>query len=170
MSAAAPRAAPHVAAHLEARGASGLFTRLTRVALRLQAFQERCLGPLQLKFIDYSVLRVLELSGRPHRMSPTRLSEIVLRPTGGMTQILDRLERDGLVERSPDPSDRRRVTVALTKEGLRTARRASKRYEQARAELLADLTAAETTTIDSAVRRLLVVFGDPDEHSKPRGP
>ncbi len=38
-----------------------------------------------------------------------------------MTQILDRLERAGLVGRSPDPDDRRKVVVGLTRKGVRTA-------------------------------------------------
>ena len=60
-------------------------------------------------------------------MSPTELSEIVLRSSGGMTQILDRLERAGLVARAPDPDDRRKVLVELTDEGLRTADAANAR-------------------------------------------
>ena len=59
--------------------------------------------PFGLRFIDYSVLRVLRARREPHRMSPTELTEIVVRSSGGMTQILDRVERGGLVERSADP-------------------------------------------------------------------
>jgi DNA-binding MarR family transcriptional regulator len=147
--------------YLADRGTSGLFTRLARVGLLLQAFQDRCLGPFGLRFIDFSVLRVLELAGPPHCMSPTRLSQIVLRPTGGMTQILDRLQRDGWVERSPDPSDRRKVIVALTDAGLDLSQRANQRYSEARAELLGDLSDAEVEAIDGALRRLLDVWGEP---------
>ena len=89
------------ARYLSEPGAVGLFTRLTRVSLLVEAFQHRCLDPLGLKFIDYSVLRVLELVGEPHRMSPTELSEIVVRSSGGMTQILDRLERAETQQRPP---------------------------------------------------------------------
>ena len=38
--------------------------------------------------------------------------------SGGMTKRLDRLERAGLVERLPDPADRRGRLVALTDRGL----------------------------------------------------
>lgn len=146
------------AEYLAEPGPSGLFTRLTGVGLLLQSFQEGCLGRFGLRFIDFSVLRVLELAGSPYRMSPTRLSEIVLRPTGGMTQILDRLEQDRLVKRSPDPSDRRKVIVGLTEHGLEVAERASARYAEARRRLLANINAAEVKQIDAAVRRLLEVF------------
>ena len=104
------------AKYLSEPGAVGLFTRLTRVGLLVDAFQHRCLDGFGLLFIDYSVLRVLQLAGAPYRMSPTELAEVVLRSSGGMTQILDRLERAGLVARTPDPADRRKVLVALTDE------------------------------------------------------
>ncbi len=39
--------------------------------------------------------------------------------TGGMTGRLDKLERAGLLRRSPDPHDRRGLQVTLTEEGLR---------------------------------------------------
>ena len=146
------------ARYLSEPGAVGLFTRLTRVGLLVEAFQHRCLDPFGLKFIDYSVLRVLELVGEPHRMSPTELSEIVVRSSGGMTQILDRLERAGLVARTPDPADRRKVLVALTDEGLRTADAANARYAAERERLLADLSPDEVQRLDDAIHRLLEVL------------
>jgi DNA-binding MarR family transcriptional regulator len=146
------------ARYLSEPGAVGLFTRLTRVGLLVEAFQHRCLDPFGLRFIDYSVLRVLELVGEPHRMSPTELSDIVVRSSGGMTQILDRLERAGLVARTPDPADRRKVLVALTDEGMRTADAANARYAAERERLLADLSPAEVQRLDEAIHRLLEVL------------
>jgi DNA-binding MarR family transcriptional regulator len=146
------------ARYLSEPGAVGLFTRLTRVGLLVEAFQHRCLDPFGLRFIDYSVLRVLELVGEPHRMSPSELSEIVVRSSGGMTQILDRLERAGLVARTPDPADRRKVLVALTDEGMRTADAANARYAAERERLLADLSSDEVQRLDDAIHRLLEVM------------
>jgi len=144
--------------YLSEPGAVGLFTRLTRVGLLVEAFQHRCLDPFGLRFIDYSVLRVLELVGEPHRMSPTELSEIVVRSSGGMTQILDRLERAGLIARTPDATDRRKVLVALTDEGMRTADAANARYAAERERLLADLSPEEVQRLDDALHRLLEVM------------
>ena len=93
-------------------------------------------------------------------MSPTELADIVLRSSGGMTQILDRLERAGLVERSADPSDRRRVLVGLTGAGLRTAERANAEYAAERERLLGALTDEEVEQLDGAIHRLLEVLTD----------
>ena len=150
--------ADYEARYLSEPGAVGLFTRLTRVGLLVDAFQHRCLDPFGLRFIDYSVLRVLELVGEPHRMSPTELSDIVVRSSGGMTQILDRLERAGLVARAPDPADRRKILVALTDEGMRTADAANARYAAERERLLADLSPGEVQRLDEAIHRLLEVM------------
>ncbi|HEX6310812.1 MAG TPA: MarR family transcriptional regulator [Acidimicrobiia bacterium] len=144
--------------YLSQPGAVGLFTRLTRVGLLVEAFQHRCLDPFGLRFIDYSVLRVLQLAGRPHRMSPTALAEIVLRSSGGMTQILDRLERAGYVVRTADPSDRRKVAVELTPAGLALAQDANASYERERQRLLSELSEDEVEELDRAVHRLLEVL------------
>jgi DNA-binding MarR family transcriptional regulator len=148
------------AEYLSEPGAVGLFTRLTRIGLLVDAFQHRCLDEFGLLFIDYSVLRVLELIGEPHRMSPTELSDILLRSSGGMTQILDRLEKAGYVSRAPDPDDRRKVMVGLTPGGLCTADAVDAVYKRAREELLADLSAEEVEQLDAALHRLLDVLHD----------
>jgi DNA-binding MarR family transcriptional regulator len=144
--------------YLSEPGPLGLFTRVARVGLLVDAFQHRCLDPFGLLFIDYSVLRVLELIGPPHRMSPTELSEILVRSSGGVTQILDRLERAGLVARAPDPDDRRKVVVELTPDGLRTADEANATYMLERERLLDDLSSDEVDQLDAAVTRLLEVL------------
>ncbi len=156
------------ARYLSEPGPMGLFTRLTRVGLLVDAFQHRCFDPLGLLFIDYSVLRLLQLAGAPYRMSPTELSEVVLRSSGGMTQILDRLERDGLVTRAADPTDRRKVMVGLTPEGLGTAEAANARYAGERERLLGPLAPADVESIDQAVHLLLELLGSPGDH--PAGP
>ena len=148
------------ARYLSEPGPMGLFTRLTRVGLLLDGFQHRALDPFGLRFIDFSVLRVLQLAGASYRASAGELSEVVLRSTGGMTQILDRLEQLGLVERVTDPSDRRKVLAELTDEGLDTAQRASASYARERRRILRSLSGAEVEKVDAAVRLLLELLAD----------
>jgi DNA-binding MarR family transcriptional regulator len=144
-----------------------LFTRLTRVGLLLDGFQHRVLDAFGLRFIDFSVLRVLQNSGAPYRASAGELSELVLRSSGGMTQILDRLERLGFVQRMTDPSDRRKVLAELTDKGLETAQRASASYAKERRRILKSLSPDEVEKVDAAVRLLLGVLtdADPEAHA-----
>lgn len=137
-------------------GQSGLLTRLSRVGLLLDAFQHRCLDQFALRFIDFSVLRLLLLSGGP--MSPSELAVITLRSSGGMTQIIDRLLADGLVRRTPDDADRRKVVVALTPKGRRLVDKAGRAYEAERQRVLGPLSDGELEDVDHAVRRLLELF------------
>jgi DNA-binding MarR family transcriptional regulator len=146
------------ARYLSEPGPMGLFTRLTRVGLLLDGFQHRCLDAFDLKFIDYSVLRVLQLAGSPYQMTPGELSEIVLRSSGNMTQILDRLQRSGYVQRTADASDRRKVVIALTPDGLQVAQKASAAYARERRRIIKQLSPDDVARVDAAVRLLLDVF------------
>ncbi|MZF84000.1 MarR family transcriptional regulator [Streptomyces sp. SID5643] len=67
---------------------------------------------------EFDVLATLRRSGEPYTLSPRQLSATLMLTTGGMTGRLDKLERAGLLRRSPDPHDRRGLQVTLTDEGL----------------------------------------------------
>ena len=113
-------------------------------------------------FIDYSVLRVLELVGPPHRMSPTELS----RDPGAVERRHDPDPRPARAARgswpaAPDPDDRRKVLVELTDEGLRTADDANATYARERERLLEGLSSDEIDRLDDAVSRLLEVLTAP---------
>ncbi len=69
------------------------------------------------------------------------------------TLIVDSLEERGLVERRPDPADRRRKLVALTPEGKEAAQRAL-RIKREPPPGFARLTHAELDTLEALMRRL----------------
>jgi len=71
-----------------------------------------------------------------------------------MTQHIDRLERDGLVVRTPSPDDRRRVGLALTEEGRRVLRRVRSRRTAWLATRLRGLTPDELAAVEAAVEPL----------------
>jgi DNA-binding MarR family transcriptional regulator len=66
---------------------------------------------------EFDVLATLRRSGPPYQLSPGALAGSMMLSSGGTTARLDRLERAGLVERSPSPTDRRSVLVRLTDAG-----------------------------------------------------
>lgn len=53
----------------------------------------------------------------PDALSMTELSRQLLVSNGNVTAVVDRLEKDGLVQRRPSESDRRTVFVRLTDAG-----------------------------------------------------
>lgn len=72
----------------------------------------------RLHYGEFDVLATLRRAGAPHALSPTALYEAAMISSGGMTNRLDRLERAGLIERKPNPEDRRGTLVALTEAGF----------------------------------------------------
>lgn len=85
---------------------------------------------------------VRELAAR-ERVSPPAMSNHV-----------DRLERDGLVSRTPSASDRRRVGLTLTDEGQRMLRRVRSRRTAWLATRLRGLSAEELEAVEAAVEPL----------------
>ncbi len=76
---------------------------------------------LPLAFYDVLV----QLSEAPdRRLRMTELAERVLLSRSGLTRLADRLERDGLIERRPCPSDARGTLAVLTDAGLARLREA----------------------------------------------
>jgi DNA-binding MarR family transcriptional regulator len=71
-----------------------------------------------------------------------------------MTKHVDRLERDGLVARTPSAEDRRRVGLTLTDEGQRLLRRVRSRRTAWLATRLGELSPAELAAVEAAVEPL----------------
>lgn len=131
-----------------------LFTKLSRTGLLLDALQRECLEPHGLAFAEYSVLRLLQAEPK-RRLSPSRLAERIVRTTGAVTKLVDRLEGAGLVERLPDENDGRAVHVQLTAAGNRLANAASRAYTAGRERVLARLEESEIQVTMESLDRLI---------------
>jgi DNA-binding MarR family transcriptional regulator len=104
---------------------------------------------------EFDVLATLRRSGEPYMLSPTRLYEAVMISSGGMTDRIDRLERAGLVERRPDPNDRRGKLIALTDDGKRVIDETIGRHVANEERLLSGLTPAEQKKLNALLTKLL---------------
>jgi DNA-binding MarR family transcriptional regulator len=71
-----------------------------------------------------------------------------------MSNHVDRLERAGLVTRTPSTDDKRRVGLSLTDEGQRVLRRVRSRRTAWLASRLGKLDPAELATVEAAVAPL----------------
>jgi DNA-binding MarR family transcriptional regulator len=74
--------------------------------------------------------------------------------TAAMSKRISRLERDGLVARTPSETDRRCVGLTLTEEGQRTLRRVRSRRTAWLASRLGALTPAELAAVGAAAEPL----------------
>ena len=71
-----------------------------------------------LSLAEFEVLMRLARSPE-HRLRMTDLATQTSLSTSGMTRMVDRMERDGLVCRSACPTDRRSLHTVLTETGMR---------------------------------------------------
>ncbi len=64
--------------------------------------------------VNRTAMRCLEVLDREGQLTAGEIAAQTHLSSGAVTAMLDRLERAGLVQRLPDPGDRRRVLVQLT--------------------------------------------------------
>jgi DNA-binding MarR family transcriptional regulator len=94
-----------------------VLSRVTRLARHLDRARSQAFSGHDLESWEFDVLAALRRSGVPYELSPGRLLQQTLVTSGTMTNRIDRLAAAGLVERHPDPNDRRGVQVRLTDSG-----------------------------------------------------
>lgn len=70
---------------------------------------ERIARSIGLNVVDFQTYGVLLRRGEP--TTPGQLSQLTELPSSTTTRVLDRLEKKGMIERRPDPADRRKVWV-----------------------------------------------------------
>jgi len=125
---------------------------LLQAAHALEAKVEEALSRAELSGPKYSVLSALVAADHP--LSLSELANKLSCVRSNMTQLVDRLEGDGLVERVSCPHDRRAVKAQITEAG--------RRRQQAGAEEVAKLHrefAARVKSDDrAALERLLVAL------------
>lgn len=103
----------------------------------------------------FDLLAALRRAGEPYELNPKGLMRATMLSSGGMTKRLDRLVEAGLVERRPDPNDRRGTRVGLTRAGLALIDEALPVHAANEERLLAGLTKRERRELDQLLRKLL---------------
>lgn len=78
---------------------------------------------------------------------------------GAVTRMLDRLEKKELITRSPDPSDRRSLLIAVTDKGREVIDRAMPLAVNAQQELVSALTDDEIQQLKVTLRKILLAAG-----------
>jgi DNA-binding MarR family transcriptional regulator len=131
-----------------------VLSRVTRLALHLDRARRRAFADHGLEPSEFDVLSALRRSGPPHQLSPGRLVQETLVTSGTMTNRVDRLVRKGLVERRPDPGDRRGVQVRLTDTGLTAVDGALDALLDEEKALLGDLSPDDARALADSLRAL----------------
>jgi DNA-binding MarR family transcriptional regulator len=103
----------------------------------------------------FNLLAALRRAGRPYQLNPTALREATMLSSGGMTKRLDRMTEAGLIERRPDPTDRRGTLVRLTRKGRSVFDKALETQIESERRVLASLTKGDRRALNGVLRKLL---------------
>ena len=125
---------------------SKLIRRRTRKALR----------PVDLEMWEFEVLAALRRQGDPFELAPSVIAKMSMLTTGAMTNRIDRLEERALVERKPDPDDRRALYISLTQKGADLIDRAIEVRAEEAASIVSSLEEPERVELGRLLRTLIL--------------
>ena len=132
----------------------GVVGRVSRLARELEARLETVYREHGLEPGWHDVLATLRRTGPPYQLRPSDFTGSLMLTSSGTTKRLDRLERAGLVERAPDPDDRRGVIITLTRAGHELIDRVTEAHLANEARLLAGLSPREREQLAGLLRKL----------------
>lgn len=94
------------------------------------------------------------LHRRREGVTMSELSRMLLVSNGNATTVVDRLEKDGLVCRTPSETDRRTVFVALTPEGFAQFEGLAAEHETEVSRLFAGLSDSDLDALTDILKRM----------------
>jgi DNA-binding MarR family transcriptional regulator len=126
--------------------------RVIGAAHEVEGRLEGALGALGLSLSKFNVLARLAETGEPMPLS--QLADRCSCVRSNMTQLMDRLEAERLVERVADPSDRRSVRAVLTDLGRERHAEALERVGETEREVFAALDEPDRQALARLLGRL----------------
>src|SRR3954452_19714684 len=132
----------------------GIIDRIAGLDKRVRRSMEETLAEFDLSHGEFKVLGWLRHG--PH--SPGELAENADLSSGAMTNRIDQLEKAGLVERTPDPSDRRGIQVSATQKGLDLWLAAFASQTEKEKSFPSTLGAEGKSELNTLLRRLMITL------------
>ena len=129
---------------------AAMFLELRRMVANSVLFNLRMAETLEVNPTDLQFINFLELYGA---LTPGRLAELSRLTTGGVTVVLDRLEKAGIVKREPNPNDRRSSLIHVAPKFLRSARAAYGKMSDATNNLLTQISDKELATVAAFLKK-----------------
>lgn len=99
------------------------------------------------------------ITGPDATATPAELADRCDVTRAGMTSRLDRLESEGLVQRTPDPNDRRSTLITPTPAGEKVWDRVVTAWGSGEQDLFSALTPNQMTQLNDLMRRVLLANG-----------
>ncbi len=125
---------------------------LLQIARVLEKRLEDGLEAVDLSVAKYSAIKHLALAGEPLPLSELASRMVCVR--SNITQLMGRLEADGLVQRLEDPRDRRCVRAELTRLGRERHTAGAQRVRQVQDEMAETLRGLDYAALERALAAL----------------
>lgn len=116
----------------------------------------RTLAKHRLKYPAFAVLATLRVEGAPYRMSPKALLDSLILTSGGLSNLLRRLEKVGHIRRMADETDGRGVIVELTEQGRRLVEPAMRDHAETERRLVAVLSSGDQQQVEMALGQMML--------------
>jgi DNA-binding MarR family transcriptional regulator len=142
----------------EGGSAMAAATALVRASQLVVATVDEALRPFDLNFPRFEALVLLVFS-RDGALPLGKMGERLLIHPASVTNIVDRLEAQGFVTRTPHPTDRRTILALITDEGRRVVEEATQAVV-ASAFSLEGLSEREIDQLTRTLRKLRLLHGD----------
>ena len=133
-----------------------IINRISMLSKLIRSRTRKALQPLNLELWEFEVLSALRRQGEPYELPPSVLAKMSILTTGAMTNRVDRLEERSLVERKPDPKDRRGLYVFLTQKGADLIDRAIEVRAEEDANIVSCLKQRERVELGHLLRALVL--------------
>ena len=137
--------------------------RLMLLTKHLGRAREAAFADEELGRASFKVLLALRRLGPPYTAQPSDLAEQLGLSRGALSARLSPLEEDGLITRTTDPDDRRRVHVALTAAGREAFDRHGQHEGRDEAALLDVLSKADQRRLADLLRVLVHAVEEPHD-------
>ncbi len=134
-----------------AHNPDALLSALGRAGHIIETRMDTALEAKGLSIAKLGVLRVLVQAGEPLPLG--QLAERLACVKSNITQLVDRLEADGLVRRMPDHDDRRSLRAAITPDGQRRYELGKQAEAMVERELLADFSPEEQALLATMLNK-----------------
>jgi DNA-binding MarR family transcriptional regulator len=138
-----------------------IFARIAIISRHATAVRRDALDSDGLRYWQFKVLLMLRRQGPPYSASPSQLAEMLGLTRGALSARLRPIEEAGLIARSADGDDRRRVHVRLTPLGHRAFEEHASVEGKGEGALLAPLTPTERVTLANLLRKLVYAIEHP---------
>lgn len=137
-------------------GGKAVTGRVLRLAEIFMAAMNQNMAKFGVRYSQYAIVGTLRASGKPYRMSPSEMQDRLMITSGGVSNLLRKVENLGYIRRLDDPVDGRGVIVELTEAGFALSEETMVAQAEAERALVGALSPKDQETLAGLLRQLVL--------------